>query len=374
MTERHSGKFMELELESFRQMTDDSLMPWLTANQHPLKFETIIRLIDKSCASGKNYFSALIEAFAQTSVKLPPSLIAEWKMFSQIKFENKYNALKFIFKQATSRDKKYEFYYNLIAQITRYSLGSQEQIFESTASLNLRKRMINFNLKRCIGLMQRCGAIQNATAETAAITKVLLTGLRIFYIETLLHYKGFYESNLNCFGLSELMAFESYYPVSDRVNNQLMRNATELTDRFISHYSGASDTVKTSEKDKNALEVIKAKSDEMLEKFNNTDNLLMGFDYKYHNTESFSSVQENSSEASKSDIEAVSEETKADTKSLVKTSKTIRAKEVMEILGIGRTSLYNYSKNGKIPCFTIGKAYKYELDKILKLKETGFKK
>lgn len=365
---------MELQLETFRQLTDDSLMPWLTANEHPLKFETIVRLVDGGCESGMDYFSALTEAFAQSAVKLPSSLITEWRMFKHTVAVDNYHSLQSIFKQATCSDKKYEFYYNLIARSTLAGLNVQAECFESTPSVNLRKTMITNNLKRCIGMIQRCIAGKSATAEMAPIGKVLLTGLRLFYTETLLHYKGFYESNLNSFGSGELMDFESFYPVSDRGNLPLMRNATELTERFISYYSVASDTVKTSEKDKNGLEVIKAKSAEIFEKFNNAENLLLGFDDKYHNTEGFSSVRENSYETNKSGIEAVSEETKTDTKSLEKTSNIIRAKEVTDILGIGRTTLYNYSKNGKIPCFTIGKAYKYELDKILKLKETGFNK
>lgn len=374
MTVCHSGKFTAFELETFRQLTDDSLMPWLQANEHPLKFETITRLVAKKCAMGHNYFSALIEAFAQTAVKLPASLIAEWEMFSRVKPVNTYNSVKFIFEHATSRDKKYAFYYNLIAKTIRSGLGLQAQLFEATASVNLRKRMITNNLKRCIGMMQRCGGSQSTSTETAAIAKVLLAGLRVFYIESILQYKGFYESHLKCFGINELTDFESDFPLPEKGNTPFMRNASELTERFVSYYCGVpnGDTHADSVKDK--LTGMHNKSDEFYEKFSRFGNLLTGFDEKYRSIESLSFVQEDSSDTGQSLRESVSEEIVADTKGLDQVSDIIRAKEVMEMLGIGRTTLYNYSKSGKIPSFKIGKTYKYEKNKILKLKETGFNK
>lgn len=374
MTVYHSGKFTAFELETFRQLTDDSLMPWLRANEHPLKFEIIVRLVDKGCAMGKNYFSALIEAFAQTAVKLPPFLIAEWEMFSRVKPVNTYNSVKFIFEHATSRDKKYAFYYNLIAKTIRSGLELQEQLFESTASVNLRKRMITNNLKRCIGMMQRCGGSQSTNTETAAIAKVLLTGLRVFYIESLLQYKGFYESHLNYFGINELTDFESDFPLPDKGNSPFMRNANELTERFVSYYCGVPNADTNADSVRDKLTGMHKKSDEFFEKFSRAGNLLTGLDEKYNSTESLSFVQEDNSDAKKSVSEAVSEEIEADKKGPDQASDIIRAKEVMEILGIGRTTLYNYSKSGKIPCFKIGNTYKYEKNRILKLKETRFNK
>ena len=45
-------------------------------------------------------------------------------------------------------------------------------------------------------------------------------------------------------------------------------------------------------------------------------------------------------------------------------SELISAKEVAEILKISVNSVYRLSREGKIPCFKIGRRYRYSLDVI----------
>ncbi|PKP45906.1 MAG: hypothetical protein CVT94_16470 [Bacteroidetes bacterium HGW-Bacteroidetes-11] len=369
MTTHSEDTILVFDLTTFRHITTDSLMPWLPENIPSLKFETIVRLMEGELRSGTNYFKAISLAFADTKVPLPQSLSQEWKTFSLTKPVNNYMILNNLFQKLTSRNKKFQFYYNLIASTTLASLGAQAQWFESSSSANLKKKIITDHLKLVIGLIQRCEANSAQAGETLDIVEMLLIGLKVFYIETALNYQGFYDPYLNYFGRHELFEFETRDSSSETRASGTQKDIDGLIERYIKHYNETEGSEVNIKEGKPSSAGIKKKSSYLFERIHQTEDLLNSIEGSKQSNMDFSVGDINPPDAEKNGqgVSSVPED-----KSEGYPSKILSGKEVMAILGIGRTTLYNYSKSGKIPCFTIGGRYKYKTKEILELRATEF--
>jgi predicted DNA-binding transcriptional regulator AlpA len=346
----------ELNLTTFRHILQHSLMPWLAENQDMQKFNVLTRRISNAPGEKGNYFSLLQSAFKQTGIEIPVGLASEWAYLSTLPTAANREALRAIFGIPLSRNKQYEFYLRMITETTCAYWATMESYASWNLSADLLKSAVSNILKSCRDLMEQTALLLTQKEEYRDILTVLLTALKIVFLETGILHRGYYEKHLIYLNDEEICSFGS-----DAMDeSQQSRDKNNIAGRFASyHHNRMTDRMSGGEGKKNKDKHFLASEPALPQ--------LMGTGEAEENWRKFVELSAGNADIA---VESLEEPTEREVQPVTAIATAtgedpfISREEVMRLLGIGKTKLWNMSRNGEIPCFEITGRYKYRRSEI----------
>lgn len=185
---------MKIFLLTLEDITFNNLMPWLKHNNDTEKYDEIIRAIDLfKLTNHQVFFKQLIEKQNITGVEITPLTLNEWKRFTVIRRNKKFEELTKQLSAFSRRDAKVSFYTFLIKHSVSAIMTSILDQMAKYSSKKLREQFVNkyvIRLKRIINAAIPC--IDHNENDLLIIKFVKLNAIAI-YILLLREYKMFID-------------------------------------------------------------------------------------------------------------------------------------------------------------------------------------
>jgi predicted DNA-binding transcriptional regulator AlpA len=350
----------ELNLTTFRHILQHSLMPWLAENQDIQKFKMLTRRLPYTEAEG-NYFSHLQLAFKQTGIQIPVSLTTEWNDLSALPSAANSEPIREIFGTPVSHDKRFEFYLRLITEATCAYWVRINSYTSENQSADLRKSLVSTVLKSCHDLMEQTALLSAQKEEYRDILTLLLTGLKVIFLETGILHRGFYETHLIYLNDEEICSFGN----QEMVEGEHGGDKNKLGIRFTAYYNNRMTDRMTVRKGQESKDTNRVAIEPALRQ--------METEAKDENWRKFEALYKGNADTAVENPEKPMEKEAQPATEIAAASDEepfISRNEVMKLLGIGKTTLWKKSRNGEIPCYNFSGRYKYRRSEIIKFQQS----
>ncbi|MBE0650614.1 MAG: helix-turn-helix domain-containing protein [Bacteroidales bacterium] len=315
----------DVHLQTFHHMLYDSLMPWLPENSAPLRYRVILPELSEE---SRHFFKTLLNIFSKRKILLAPLLKREWETFSGTPlYERPLNIYKSLVLMKVSHS-QILFYQMLLYQSFLYSQSLFMDLMEK-ASEPIKRFLTNQWMKTLQDLRHRTHQLFEGKQPT-------ITAIILFFSEMILKVME-----------SEISHLYQSYCQPDSLVNSLNKLSSD-------HLSLAPN--------RDAAMAL----DQWYEEFYFPH-------YIRHDTPASEASSSESNISDEKPFEMKQKESgdkqNIRSKPLFREPDTrepeiIGTREVQQLLGIGKTKLLQMCHQGAIPCFRVGKLFKFRRTEI----------
>jgi len=327
--------FYDRPLQTFHHLVFDSLMPWLPENQEMMLYRV---LMTDLAEINKPFFRMMMEAMRHRKVLLDDGLLEEWQLFAQTKVNERAREIYLSMYRVKTSHQKIAYYDQLIFNALLYSQSALMQLMNGSSAL-MKQYYVNKWLKIIHDLRGRLRQLYHDGGTKEAIL-IYLTDMALLVMEHEIHTlyadlcpPGLLESNANMLIVTPGIMAQDW----------ALASATDHW--FINIYVPRfKDSVL--QEDKKDAELDHRQLNDMI-----------------------SRLKDGESQIEKVITEKVSPLNKQEVLTPAPQKDIIDSNEVMALLGIGKTKLFEMRNREEIPFFKLGKLIRYHRQDILDFRD-----
>ena len=323
-------------LHTFHHLAYDRLMPWLPENQESVLYGLL--LTDLS-VNNKPFFALLVEAMHNRKVLLDTRLLEEWQLFAQMHVDGRARELYMSMYHLKASHQKIAYYSLLIFNAWLYSESALVELMK-VSSTPLKHYNINKWLKTIQDLRGRLRQLYQERAMKEMVV-IYLTDMALLLLE------GEIQTLFTDYcPIASLRSSSGSLIITPEIMGEdwLLAEATDdwFTNVYLKRYKNTEEKKPYEKEEKDHLYPI------------DTTGSFMTGEGIIHSTNKGSDTPP-----------ARKKEDAPPTPS----SDMINSRQVMELLGIGKTKLFDMRKKKEIPFVRMGKLIRYSRQDIMSLRD-----
>jgi len=337
-------------------------MPWLAENNDQQKFKMILKQLHLSeCSRPELYFKQLAVIFGDLRPGLKAILKEEWKMFSTLKTNSHPFFVLNFDRAATPETPKSAFYSLLIVMSINACSALFEDRMKNTESDSLSLYIVKKTINHCQDILERILKITNTDPENVKIMTRLFIGLQSFTMRVQEFSAETDATDLTPFVYCEVQDSVIYRSIAEELKAQIsqLSNNKNLGDKT------------TTQGFENA-EQIHVLFNEFRQLIGNIYQISVEKENrKTTDTSIANELLEMGQDISdlKTTIAMIPKRNKQNT-TTEQGDRLLKASEVLNLLGITKSTLHAMRKKGQIPATPIGSQYKYKESDIQRMLKT----